>query len=161
MNYGRNSGSAGLWTGGGITSSAAASSGGVMGLAVVANERGDGTTVVPSIDGINLSTDSVLVLYTYAGDSDLDGSIGPADYFAIDRGRAQRKTGYVNGDFDYSGGIPNGDDYALIDRAFLRQSATGPAAPAAPVPEPTTMMSMVALIGGMMLRLRRGNTRPG
>jgi probable HAF family extracellular repeat protein len=84
------------------------------------------------------------------GDSDFDGKITSADYFRIDRGRAMRLTGYENGDFDDSGGIANGDDYMLIDRAFLTQF-NSPAAPAAPVPEPTAVAAL-ALIAAFSLQ---------
>ena len=63
-----------------------------------------------------------------AADTDSDRRITLADYFALDRGRALRLTGYANGDFDYSGGPPNADDDMIIDRAFLWQHSALPAA---------------------------------
>jgi hypothetical protein len=67
-----------------------------------------------------------------AGDVDRDGAIGIADYFAIDRGRAMQRSGFMNGDFSLSGGIASADDFMVIDRAFLSQqgSAQAMAAPA-------------------------------
>ena len=52
-------------------------------------------------------------------DADGDGKVTAADYFAIDRGRALRLSGFANGDFDASGGTPDADDYMVLDRAFL------------------------------------------
>ena len=69
---GRNAGNAGLWTGRGITSSSAAAGTGLTGLAVVGNDGGNETPLVEQMDGVILSTDSVLVLYTLVGDSDVD-----------------------------------------------------------------------------------------
>ena len=90
-----------------------------------------------------MATDGVFghELWTYdlalPGDADGDRRITAADYFAIDRGRATRKTGFSNGDFNHSGGPPNADDYMIIDRAFLIQSgqAAAPAAAAADSPQ--------------------------
>ena len=57
-----------------------------------------------------------------------------ADFFLADTGRALRKTGFAGGDFDYSGGVANADDYMLIDRALLNQLGTLAGAPA-PLPD--------------------------
>jgi hypothetical protein len=66
------------------------------------------------------------------GDADLDGDVDIADYFAVDRGRAMGREGWSNGDFDLSGGAADGDDYMIIDRAFLSRGQ-GLSAGAAPV----------------------------
>src|SRR5205085_273355 len=68
--------------------------------------------------GLSVALSDVLVMYTYAGDGNLDGKINADDYFRIDRGYAERLTGYANGDFNYSGSI-NGDDYFLIDANYV------------------------------------------
>jgi mannan endo-1,4-beta-mannosidase len=86
------------------------------------------------------------------GDADFDGQITPQDYFRIDQGRALRMTGYTSGDFNDSGGIPDADDYVLIDRSFLDQSAPGPGAAAAMLPEPAALAGMAA---GLILLARR------
>ena len=95
--------------------------------------------------GVGITGGQALVKHTYFGDADLDGRVTARDYFAIDRGRAMGLTLWANGDFNYSGGPPNADDYALIDRAFLGQGT--PMAPAmrpAAVPEPA-LAAMAAL----------------
>jgi len=53
------------------------------------------------------------------------------DLAAIDSGFAQNLTGYYNGDWDYSGGKPDADDYFMVDRAFAGQGApmSGASAP--------------------------------
>ncbi|MGH7178168.1 MAG: hypothetical protein ACREJC_12370 [Tepidisphaeraceae bacterium] len=57
--------------------------------------------------------------YTWYGDGNFDGTINIDDYAFIDGGFLLNLTGWLNGDYDYSGGKPNLDDYALIDGAFL------------------------------------------
>jgi hypothetical protein len=70
-----------------------------------------------------------------AGDANGDGRINPDDYFAIDLGFASHLTGYAHGDFNRSGGAPDGDDYFVIDQAFLHQGAPlGGAQPSALLP---------------------------
>jgi RHS repeat-associated protein len=119
----------GAWDGvGGITSAAAANnSNHITGLAVVLNDKGDGTPLYPAVDGDAVDKNAVLVKYTYNGDADLSGRIDADDYFRIDRGFANRLIGYSNGDFDFNGIVQGGgidaDDYFLIDRAFAGQTA--------------------------------------
>jgi hypothetical protein len=134
----RNTGSSGLWSGPGLTTSSATA---VSGLGVGAQAGG-----------------GVLVKFTYTGDADLNGKVDILDFFAIDRGRAMRLGGWGNGDFDYSGGPPTAADYVLIDRAFLAQGtplATGIPAHAAAVPEPAGVVALV-LLAPIGLRRRRG-----
>ena len=69
--------------------------------------------------GGNALADEIEVNFVVlSGDADGDGRVGIADYFAIDRGRALRLSGWANGDFNRSGGRPDADDYMIIDRAF-------------------------------------------
>ncbi|MGH7180098.1 MAG: beta strand repeat-containing protein, partial [Tepidisphaeraceae bacterium] len=75
-------------------------------------------------DGAPVLGSDVLVKYTYYGDSDFSGFITLDDYSFIDGGFLLGLTGWMNGDYDYSGGKPDLDDYALIDGAFLTQSGT-------------------------------------
>ncbi len=80
---------------------------------------------------LNLGTyqpglNSVVVKYTYNGDSDLNGTVNAFDYFRIDQGyRLQGDPSYRNyrnGDVDYGGSI-SADDFYLIDAAFIHQGA--------------------------------------
>jgi hypothetical protein len=156
---GRNSGA---WNGSGIITSmtAASSAGSLTTLAVsVADDAGYGGT--KTFGGQSVSPSDVLVMYTYAGDADLSGSITGDDYFRIDAGYATRNTatpllGYANGDFDYNGAI-NADDYFLIDRNYARQgasfSAAAPLGGGAVVPEPAIGgLFAVALLTGRRRR---------
>lgn len=110
------------WQGNGITSSnAAADAKGTTGLAVIRNMNSTGGIIYSTLDGESVDLNSVLVKYTYNGDSDLNGKIDANDYFQVDNGFIKASTGYVNGDLDYNG-IVDADDYFLIDRAFTSQS---------------------------------------
>ena len=40
---------------------------------------------------------------------------------AADKGRALRLAGWLNGDFDHFGGMPDAEDFMLLDRGFLAQ----------------------------------------
>jgi len=120
------------WSGPGITSGRAATNP-FTGLAVVANDDGNGTPLIlnhPAYPTGPLNNQMILVRFTYNGDANLDGRVNADDYFRIDSGflgQPQNPT-YAKGDFNYDGKI-NADDYFLIDSAFLRQS--GPLAPPA------------------------------
>jgi hypothetical protein len=73
--------------------------------------------------GLPVSTDEVLVKYTYYGDTDFNGVIDGDDYARLDNGYLTAGWGWFKGDFDYSGVI-DADDYALIDNAYNVQSGT-------------------------------------
>jgi mannan endo-1,4-beta-mannosidase len=88
------------------------------------------------------------------GDADFDGLITAEDYFAIDRGRAMRLTGYANGDFNDSGGFADADDYTLIDRSLLEQLSGPPLGAAASVPEPLPAVTAAALLTLACRRVR-------
>lgn len=114
----------GAWNGAGLRSSAAKdhpTHATALG-AVEASEfisAGAGTIFSgQSIDGT-----TVLVKYTYYGDTDLNGVVDFDDYSRIDAGFNNKRTGWFNGDVDYNG-IVDFDDYSLIDLAFNTQSGT-------------------------------------
>jgi hypothetical protein len=66
---------------------------------------------------------SVLIRYTYYGDSDFNGRVNFDDYVRTDAGFNNHLTGWLNGDYDLNG-VVNFDDYVLIDLAFNTQSGT-------------------------------------
>jgi hypothetical protein len=158
----------GHWNGtGGISSTAAHND--TRFLTALGSRQSNGTP----FDGVNTTTNDVLVKYTYYGDADLNGTVNGADYAQIDTGYGTRNnptplTGWQNGDFNYDGVI-NGTDYALIDNAFNQFNATG-AVPLAlisnsasfsssatsAVPEPTTLGLLG--IGAISLLGRRRRT---
>ena len=76
--------------------------------------------------GLPVSSGDALVMYTWGGDANLDGTLNGDDYFQIDSHFNQDGTifGYFNGDFNYDGSI-NGDDYFIIDSNW-NTGSTGP-----------------------------------
>jgi hypothetical protein len=111
-----------LWSGKGITSSAAAADGSkITGLAVSLNQNGSGGSPQPTFDGQPVNANSILVKYTYNGDGDLSGAVDADDYSRIDFGFALGQNGYTHGDFDLNG-VVDADDYSLIDIAFATQA---------------------------------------
>jgi lysophospholipase L1-like esterase len=141
----RNGGAAGAWSGPGITSSAAANRP-LFGLAPVINRDDSGAPLLSSVAGVPVDADTVLVKYALNGDTNLDGRVNISDLFRTDAGRAMRRGGWENGDFDLSGGPANADDYMLIDRSFMAQGA-GVAA-AAPAPLAVAATETAELWGG-------------
>jgi hypothetical protein len=113
----------GTWTGasGIISSAAALNSNRLTGLAILQNNKGDGTPIQSHLNGQPLSVNTILVKYTFNGDADISGSIDADDYFQTDSGFAKKLTGYRNGDFDLNSEV-DADDYFLIDRAYSGQA---------------------------------------
>jgi len=137
---------AGRWRGPGITSSiAAGDSRGITTLAAILNDNGQGAPLYTTFDGQSVDINSILVKFTYIGDSDLDGDIDADDYAHLDAGFAGGLGGYGNGDYDYSGSI-NSDDFFWIDKAFSNQSTPLSALSAAlsSVPEPASLALLAA-----------------
>jgi hypothetical protein len=135
--YLRSGRNGGAWNGNGIASSAAAANTARnTGLAAILNDNGGGTPLMGTFNGVPVDANSILIKYTYDGDSDLDGDVDADDYARIDGGFAQRNSpgfvaSYRTGDFDYSNSV-NSDDFFLIDRAFSSQgSALGEVVPQA------------------------------
>ena len=112
----------------------------------------------------------VLLMYTYAGDLNLDGLIDGADYGVIDNYvQFPGTSGYSNGDINCDGMI-DGADYGLIDNAIQLQGApfqagTYPAVAGAltPVPEPASPsiigFASASILGPRSRRSRRAARR--
>ena len=146
----------GTWNGGGIvTSQTAATASALTTLAVAA--AGDvGKT---SFGGVSVAPSDVLVMYTYAGDANLEGTIDArrlfSDRFALQRYRYARAM--LNGDFNYDGQV-DADDYFIIDQNYARQGAAfssgAVVSGAAAVPEPS-MLGTVLILAGAGSRCRK------
>jgi hypothetical protein len=130
----------GKWNGQGITSSAAqADTTHLTAIGAILNNDGTGNpiwgtgTALGAFNGDNPTPGltSVLLRYTYYGDTNLDGQVDGTDYSRIDNGFINHLTGWYNGDFNYDG-VVNGSDYTLIDNAFNTQGlnlVTNPGSP--------------------------------
>jgi hypothetical protein len=113
----------GAWDLAGITSSAARVASpknttlGVLEGTEFAALYGAGAT----FGGLTTDDSSVLIKYTYYGDTDFNGVVDFDDYSRTDSGFNQHKIGWLNGDFD-GNGVVDFDDYSLIDLAFNTQT---------------------------------------
>jgi hypothetical protein len=108
-----------------------------------------------------------LVMYTWAGDLNVDGTINADDYAYIDLySKIAGSSGYMHGDINYDGVI-NADDYALIDVNVMNQgnpfparaplSESGKTAPLSAVPEPT--VGALGIAFHLLLHRRRTKAR--
>ncbi|HZZ43163.1 MAG TPA: autotransporter-associated beta strand repeat-containing protein [Tepidisphaeraceae bacterium] len=112
----------GAWTGPGIKSSSAATSGTTAIAYVEASDLlGLSGSATATWSGQTVDASSILLKYTYAGDANLDGKITADDYALIDRGAAKHLSSWVYGDFNYDG-VVNSADYMLIDKSFALQN---------------------------------------
>jgi subtilisin family serine protease/subtilisin-like proprotein convertase family protein len=108
----------GVWTGAGLTSSAArenSSHNTTLAAMESADYPGGGT-----FDGASPDASSILIKYTYYGDTDFNGAVNFDDYVRTDNGFNNGLSKWLNGDFDGNGQV-NFDDYVLIDLAFNTQ----------------------------------------
>ena len=157
---GRNGGTGGRWSGGGLVTSQSNATVGfltALGVAESADVLGISATQTAVWDGQTVNGTSVLVMYTYAGDANLDGKINVDDYGRIDFAAPLTVTSYFNGDFNYDGKI-NIDDYGIIDFNITIQgpplSSAHPAAVVA-IPEPSSLIVSMVLGVGLVRRRRR------
>jgi hypothetical protein len=165
-------GSAGHWTGPGITSSIAATRSGVgLGYASAADVldfSGGGTVLW---QGQIVGPDSVLVRYTLAGDATLDGSVGFNDLVRLAQNygaslAASTDNWWSHGDFNYDGVVDFSDLVALAQNYNLSLPAepipgASPAfqhdlsAAFAAVPEPSAVVCCTLCIGIALTRRTR------
>ena len=157
----------GAWSGGGLTTSMPDAAAGLTTIAVLTGEQYGASTFA----GQSVSPTSTIVMYTYGGDTNLDGKLDADDYGTIDFSvLTAGADGYYNGDFNYDG-VVNADDYGVIDFNILAQGEPfSTAAPAdvadagagvgsvAAVPEPVSI-AVMALALPQALARRRG--KPG
>ncbi len=146
----------GTWTGSGIVTSLTAALGSTSLTTIAVAVAGD--IQKSSLGDVPVRPGTVLVMYTYAGDANLSGSINGDDYFRIDYGFANHLTGYENGDFNYDG-VVNADDYFIIDKNYVRQgtpfSAGSILTGVSTTPEPAVTGIMVTGLCAMRRRRRR------
>ncbi|HZZ73736.1 MAG TPA: peptidylprolyl isomerase [Pirellulales bacterium] len=137
---------AGASGGNGIVSGSATS---VYGIGVKSNDDGSGNPVQATFDGQGVDANATLVKYTLLGDLNLDGVVDGNEIAAAVNALNQGKTGWTNGDTDYSGTI-DANDLGRIVAAYDSQAGSGTAAA---LPEPSTLL--LAALGLMGLFLTR------
>ena len=121
--------------------------------------------------GVPVSSGDMLIMYTYAGDLNLDGQIDGADYGTLDNWiQFPGTSGYAKGDVNYDGVI-DGADYGVLDNSIQLQgdpfpSGTYPAFTASTtraVPEPASLSIMgfatASILGPRSCRSRRATRR--
>jgi hypothetical protein len=152
----------GTWDGPGLTTSMPEALGGVTTLGVATGEqvRGLGPTDTDVWAGVTINGASVIAMYTYAGDANLDGQVDAGDYGILDAFiQIPGATGYGNGDFNYDGFIDAGD-YGTIDNSiqfqgppFPTSGSTAGLTSVSAIPEPAACG--FALFAALLARRRR------
>jgi hypothetical protein len=117
----------GAWNGTGIISSNASGTLTTVGLAEASDALNLGGSQTALWNGQTVDATAVLMKWTYAGDTDLDGTIDGDDFARIDAGYSAGGNDYAEGDFDYNGRV-DADDYFIIDANYNK--AQQPLAPA-------------------------------
>jgi T5SS/PEP-CTERM-associated repeat protein len=149
------------WDGSGILTSMPAA-GPTSGITTLAIATADETFYAGgTFGGVAVDSGDVLVMYTYAGDLNLDGLVDGADYGVIDNSvQFPGTSGYVNGDFNYDGAI-DGADYGIIDNTIQLQGAPFPggtypsSAGVTAVPEPALLPVLGVAAAASWLGQRR------
>jgi hypothetical protein len=131
-----------------------------LGVATGSQVRGLGPSDTDTWNGLAIQGSDTLVMYTYAGDANLDGVIDGGDYGVIDNFvQVPNADGYANGDFNYDGVI-DGGDYGIIDNNIqaqgpsLADSAPFPASVMA-VPEPAACATVLIAATATLIRRNR------
>jgi Tol biopolymer transport system component len=147
------------WDGPGITTGMP-EAGSLIGTTTLAISTADGAFYVDKpFGGISVSSGDVLIMYTYAGDLNLDGRVDAQDYGTIDNFvQFPGTSGYANGDINYDGVI-DAADYGIIDNTIQLQGPPIPVNAAAlngvsTVPEPGGM-AVFAMFSTLAAQRRR------
>jgi hypothetical protein len=107
------------------------------------------------IGGVNPGGSNLLLSYTLAGDSDLNGSVDMTDFNALAMNFGQGGKLWTDGDFNYDG-VVNALDLNAIATNF-GAPLSAPVALGALVPEPSALS--ILLLAGMFSRRRREMSR--
>jgi hypothetical protein len=143
----------GSWNGVGINSATAA------GLSTSAHPTAIGYGVASQIlggagsfSGQSVNSTDVLLRYTYAGDSNLDGKVNALDFNALATSFGLSNQEWVNGDYNYDGTVDT-QDFMFLANNFNAAAIAAPALGTL-VPEPSIIAFGVASLA-LVLRRRR------
>jgi autotransporter-associated beta strand protein len=143
-----------------------------IGVATAAESKGLVGAATTLWSGQTVDSNDTLVMYTWAGDANLDGKVNADDYASIDLySTVPGADSWNHGDFNYNGVI-NADDYALIDnnvqnpnytpywttdqlRNLGLESSGAATAGLTAVPEPTSIGLLMVSAAGLLGRRRR------
>jgi hypothetical protein len=156
----------GTWTHGGLTTSMPNGGNNTLGIAEASDILELSGTQTALWSGQTVDATSLLIKYTYTGDTNLDGRVNIDDYVRLDFAHSiGNASGYANGDFNYDG-LVDIDDYTVIDFYITTQGlqiATdgAPLAGVAAVPEPASFTALSVAAGACLLgrRPRRRDAR--
>lgn len=130
-------------------------------LGVISNDNGAGGMRLDEFDGVSLTSSVTLVKYTYIGDTNLDGIVGPDDLGRLLDGLRNGRTGWWFGDTNYDGVIDSNDLANLLKVMRLQSAPFGSGAGnggvvGGAVPEPGgALLGMVAVGATLTSRRRR------
>ncbi len=112
----------------------------LTGLAAIYNSNGEGGALYSTFDGVAVSASSVLVKFTWIGDTNGDGIVNGADLSNLLAGMAGGLTGYENGDLNYDG-VVDSTDLSLLLASLAGQTGSfgDSSGPTGAVPEPSAM----------------------
>jgi hypothetical protein len=109
-----------------------------------------------TFDGVAVNATDVVVRYTYAGDTNLDGTLTAADFNAVLNGLTNNLTGWENGDINYDG-VVDATDWTLFLGAYTYFQSTGivlgNSGTPGHIPEPAALSLLAPL--PLLLRRRR------
>ena len=157
------------WGGTGIMSSTAKldhdEGYGITAVGVILNDDGEqdhadgsGEPIYNTWQGIAVSQYDVLVKFTFFGDTLLSGTVSGSDAGVVN-GNLGTGKGWVNGEFNYTGGVVNSHDIYEVNHSLARESQYPLETPVAPdppfVPEPGTLLLAACGIVGLLAYSRR------
>jgi hypothetical protein len=142
------------WKGPGITSSNAAAQAERYAVGYALN--GDfGELAWGTWFGRTVNNDSVLIRYTYPGDTDLNGEVTTDDFDNWKKGYIKHETGWLHGDLDYSGDITT-DDFDLWKQGYVKHyppmgdGSGGGSVVSSAVPEPGSLILLALGVLGLL-----------
>lgn len=148
----------GDWIGNGIASSAAAAKVGSAHPTAVG--YGDASVLgLTTFSGQTFDNTSVIVSYTLAGDTNLDGVVNSLDFNSLASNFGAASPVWTQGDFDFNANV-NTVDFNLLAQNFnLTTTAVGSPGLGALVPEPAALLLAPVIALAARRRSRRKNVR--